>query len=134
MAANVDRGEIDVRIGNQTRTLRFRTAEVAMLEERLEMEPLLFVGQQKGQTRFLIAAIFCGLSRTEKDKTLTPARVADWLDTEKDLDRSELQKSILYAIARGKNGEDAKAAVRALDEAFGEVEAQEAARGAGPLL
>lgn len=133
MVAVADRGELELRIGGQTRTLRFRSAEVFMLEEKLESDALTFVAGQRGQTRFLVTAILCGLSRTERDGRLSPSRVGIWLDEETGLDREKLQKDILYAIARGKNGDEAKKMVAALDEAFAEVTPQEAAEGKGPL-
>lgn len=118
--ANADRGELEVRIGSQVRTLRFRAAECMVLEDRLGMDPLAFIARGGGQTKFLVESIFAGLSR-EKGTKLTPARVASWLDEAEDLDRTEVQKGILYAIARGKPGEEGKQMVKALDEAFGEV-------------
>lgn len=118
--ANADRGELEVRIGSQVRTLRFRAAECMVLEDRLGMDPLAFIARGGGQTKFLVESIFAGLSR-EKGAKLTPARVASWLDEAEDLDRTETQKGILYAIARGKPGEEGKQMVKALDEAFGEV-------------
>lgn len=118
--ANADRGELEVRIGSQVRTLRFRAAECMVLEDRLGMDPLAFIARGGGQTKFLVESIFAGLSR-EKGTKLTPARVASWLDEAEDLDRTETQKGILYAIARGKPGEEGKQMVKALDEAFGEV-------------
>lgn len=118
--ANADRGELEVRIGSQMRTLRFRAAECMVLEDRLGMDPLAFIARGGGQTKFLVESIFAGLSR-EKGTKLTPARVASWLDEAEDLDRTETQKGILYAIARGKPGEEGKQMVKALDEAFGEV-------------
>jgi hypothetical protein len=124
MAANQDRGEIDVHIGGQTRTLRFRAAECMLLEERLESDPLSYVAKGGGQTKFLVECIFCGLSR-EKGSKLTPMRVATWLDDADDLNRSDLQKQILYALARGKPGEEGKQMVKALDEAFGDIDGEQ---------
>ena len=119
MAANPDRGELDVEgLGNETRTLKFRTAELLLLEEQLGKDVLSFIGDRGGQTKFLVAAVYAGLSR-ERDKKLTPMRVAAWFDDYKG-DRAELQKNILIAIARGKPGEEGKEMVRILQEAFGE--------------
>lgn len=131
MAANTDRGELDVRLGNQNRTLVFRTAQVMLLEERLGCDVLAYLGKSGGTTKFLVESIFSGLSRTEKK--LTPMRVAAWMDDAEDLDRQELAKEILYAIARGKPGEEGKEMVRILDEAFGEVEEEEANAKSRPL-
>jgi hypothetical protein len=134
--ANKDRGEIALRIGGQTRTLRFRTAEMMLLEDRLGMDPIGWLGAQKGSTKFLVEAIFCGLSKTEKK--LTPLRVATWLDDDepiaidgREVNREELVKEILYSIARGKPREEAVEMVRILDEAFGR--GGEAEDGSSPL-
>lgn len=132
MAANVDRGEFQLRVGGQTRTLRFRAAECMVLEERLGADPLAFIARGGGQTKFLVEAIFAGLSR-EKGLKLTPSKVAAWLDDADDLDRTDTQKSILYAIARGKPGEEGMEMVKALDEAFGEVPEEVARSGEGEM-
>jgi hypothetical protein len=132
--ANKERGEIALRIGGQTRTLRFRTAEMMLLEDRLGMDAIAWLGGQRGTTKFLVEAIFCGLSKTEKK--LTPLRVATWFDDDtpiaidgRDVTREDLTKEILYAIARGKPREEAEEMVRVLDEAFGKPGGDEA----GPL-
>lgn len=124
--ANKDRGEIGVHIGGQSRTLVFRTAQVMLLEERLEMDVLAYLAKSGGSTKFLVESIFAGLSRTEKK--LTPMKVAAWLDDAEDLNRNDLIKEILFAIARGKPGEEGREMVRVLDEAFGGEE------GDRPLL
>ena len=137
--ANKDRGELGIHIGGQSRTLRFRTAETMLLEDRLGMDVVAWLGAQKGQTKFLVEAIFCGLSKTEKK--ITPMRVANWLDDDdkpvkvggEKVTREDLSKEILYAIARGKPKDEADEMVRVLDEAFGE-EAEVAQNGAGPLV
>lgn len=129
--ANVDRGEVELRLGGQSRTLRFRAAQCMVLEERLAMDPLAFIARGGGQTKFLIEAIFSGLSH-EKSSKITPTKVATWLDDAEDgFDRTDAQKAILYAIARGKPGEEGANMVKALDEAFGDGEKAE---GDGPLL
>jgi hypothetical protein len=107
---------VDVTLGGQARTLRFRSAEVMLLEERLGMDVLAFLARQGGSTRFVVEAVFAGLS-SGADKKLTPKRVTAWLD-EFDGDVDDLQKAILYAIARGKPAQQAKKMVEALDEAF----------------
>lgn len=118
MAANADRGEIDVHLGGQTRTLRFRAAEAMILEDRLGSDPLAYLGRGGGQTKFLIDAVFSGLSG-DKGLKLTPLKVADWLDHAAELDREQFQRDILYALARGRSKAEAEKMVKALDEAFG---------------
>ena len=86
--ANKDRGELALHIGGQTRTLRFRTPELMLLEDRLGMDAVAWLGAQRGQTKFLVEAIFCGLSKSEKK--LTPMRVANWLDDDASPDRKSV--------------------------------------------
>jgi hypothetical protein len=115
--AQSDRGELDVRLGGQSRTLRFRTAECVLLEERLGKDVLAFLVDRGGATKFLVEAIFAGLSG-QGDRKLTPGKVATWLDDFDD-DVEDLQREILYAIARGKPAKEAKRLCEALDGAFG---------------
>jgi len=122
MAANVERGELDVEnLGNQeVRTLRFQTSALLLLEEQLGQDVMSYVANRGGQTKFLVAAIYAGLSNN-RDKKLTPIRIAGWLDTYQG-SRVDLQKSILLAIARGKPGEEGQEMYRILKEHFGEEE------------
>jgi hypothetical protein len=121
VAANPERGEVDVEIGGETRTLRFQTAEMLLLEKQLEKDPLQFVASGGGQSTFLVNAIFAGLSRGGTNKKMTPIRVAGWLDAYTG-DRADLQRKILLAIARGKPGDEGKEQARILEEAFGTPE------------
>lgn len=130
MVANADRGEIDVHLGEQTRTLRFRAVESMLLEDRLGCDPLTFLARGGGQTKFLVDATLAGLS-ADRGLKLTPTKVAGWLDDAADLDREQFQRSILYAIARGKSKLEAEKMVKALDEAFGTPSA-EAVEGKAP--
>ena len=133
--ANKDQGEIEIHIGNQTRLLRFKSKAVALLEDRLGLEPFAFVAQSRGATRFLAEAIFAGLAANasrEQRKEITIDRIYTWLDDAEDLDREKLIQDVLYAIARGKAGEEAKRMVRALDEAFYGVSKEDAEADKGP--
>lgn len=122
--ANKQRGELDLHIGGQTRTLRFRTEEMLALEDRLGMDVLAYFAAQRGQTKFLVEAIFCGLSKTEKK--VSPMRVAKWLDDEdkpvkiegKNARRDDIIKEILYAIARGKPEDESNDMIEVFDEMF----------------
>jgi len=118
--ANSDRGEMEVHVGGQTRTLRFRSSEVMDLEKRLGSDILAFLARNGGQTTFIVEAIFCGL--TPKSDKVTPKGIARWLDDAEDLNRLELQKEIVYAVARGKPGEEGKRMVEVLDEHFNKNE------------
>ena len=122
--ANKQRGELDLHIGGQTRTLRFRTEEMLALEDRLGMDVLAYFAAQRGQTKFLVEALFCGFSKTEKK--ISPMRVAKWLDDDtkpitidgKPARRDDIIKEILYAIARGKPEEESNDMIEVFDEMF----------------
>lgn len=138
MAASPNRGELDVRLGGIHRTLRFRTAETMLLQKRLECDVLAYLARGGGTENFLVEAIFCGLSRDKKAK-INPMRVASWLDDEDkppqvdgvNVTREELQKEVLYAIARGKPKEEAEDFVRVLDEIYSDEESATAPEGNG---
>jgi len=137
--ANGNRGELEIHIGKQTRTLRFRTAEVMLLEERLGMDVIGWLGAQKGSTKFLVEAVFCGLLKSKSK--VTPNRVMAWFDDDdnppsidgKTINRNTLLKEILYAIAKGKPKEESEELVGVLDELFEDVETEEAKAQQGPL-
>lgn len=126
---NPTRPELEIHLGNQTRTLRFNGAQVAALEAALDMDPLAFIGQQKGLNTFCMAAVIAGLSWDKaKRKELTPDTVHSWFDAETELDKEDFAKEVLYAIGRGKTGEEGKRYVRVLEEVFGVAPVE----GAGP--
>ncbi len=130
-----DRPEFEAHIGGQTRKFRFTTAEAVLLEERLGADPLAYLSRGGGATKFVADAIFAGLSYDRGlRRELTPGKVYGWMDQAQDLDREWFQKEVLYAIARGKTGEEAKRMVRALDEAFAEGASSlaQAEAGEGP--
>lgn len=120
---NADRGEVELEVGGQTRLLRFLTAERQALETALGRSVLAHLAQGGGETVLLVNAITCGLARTEK-KRPSPATVQDWLDDYQG-DVAELQKRILYAIARGMPKQGAAELVRVLDDVFGRMAATE---------
>ena len=115
-----DRSEFEVHIGSQTRKFVFRSAAAAALEERLEMDPLSYIGQNRGQTRFIVEAIIVGLPRGKNEDIVSPGRVHKWLDDDADFDRDGFVMAVLYAIARGKPGEEGRRMAAMLDEAFAE--------------
>lgn len=125
---NPDRAEFSVHIGDQTRLLTFRSGQAMALEERLGMDPLAFVGGQKGQTKFIVEAFLVGLPKS-KDEVYSPGKIHKWLDASADFDREAFVRCVLYAIARGKPGEDGKKMALALDEAFAEALKEQAAKG-----
>ncbi len=126
MVAIASKGQLDIHIGAQTRTLQFKTVEVATLSKRLGQDPLAFVANSGGTDLFLMEAIFAGLSHDRKAK-VSPQRVAAWLDDEENppskdgipISRNDLMTEIFYAIGRGKPESEAKDYIDALDDAFG---------------
>lgn len=111
------RGEVEVEIGSEVRTLRFATQEIMLLEERLGCDVLTYLGQGKSQLKFCVEAVFCGLSRAAKANKMNPMRVATWFDSFKG-SLSDMQRDILYAIASGKPGEEGLELAKVLDEVF----------------
>jgi hypothetical protein len=102
---------------------------VTMLEDRLGMDVLAFLSQQKGTQKFLQEAIFCGAVKS--DKTFTPNKAGKKL-AKHDGDLSDLQKEVLYAIARGKPENESRRLVAILDDAFDEAEEELADSMPGP--
>lgn len=113
MAANTDRGELDIEIADKVRRLRFRTSEVIALEKMLGQEVMGYIIGGHGQLQFLRDAIFCGL--VSRDPKLNPVRVAGWLDLYTG-SLYTLKCDILYAIARGKPADEGEDMVRVLGE------------------
>jgi len=143
MPANIDRGELDIYIGSQTRTLRFRTEQTMLLEKALGQDTLAFLGAGGSQIVFLVNAIFYGLQRRgQTSRKVTPTKVSDWLDNADDdnpitiddeaVDRTQLQREILFAIARGKPGAEGRELVETLQESFMEQD-QEVGADPTPL-
>lgn len=117
--SNQSLGEVDVDFGDHVKKLSFKTAEIMMLEERLGAEVFHYLATSKSPLRFCVEAVYAGLSRTAEAKKLTIQRISDWFDKlPKDRSVTEIQKDILYAIARGKPGEEGIELVKALDEQF----------------
>lgn len=117
MTANTNRGEVDIEIGGEVRTLRFATQEIVLLEDRLGCDVLTYLGAGKGQLKFCVEAVFCGLSRSAKANKMNPLRVAGWFDQFTG-SLGDMQRDILYAIAKGKPGEEGLELVKVLDETF----------------
>ena len=132
---SLPRGEIQVRIGGQTRTFQWRTTQMMLLQKRLECDVLQFIAKGGGVEHFLVEAMFCG--SVKQDKKISPGRVAAWLDDDnepiqvsgRDVGRDDLMQEILYTMARGKTEKDQEEMIRILDEIYG----GEKSNGVGPL-
>jgi len=114
---------VTLHIGEQTRTLEFYTRNTVMLEDRLGRDPLSFIAGGGGQTKFLQEAIFCGLAREARKSQLTPSTVASWFDDAGDeFDMDDVQREILYAIARGCPKKDGEKMASMLDLIYAELD------------
>jgi hypothetical protein len=120
------RGEVEVDLGGELRTLRFRTGELRALEKALDSDVLAHMAKSKGSTELLVQSIVCGLmNAVDPKKRPSPDTVDEWLD-EFTGDVDELQRSILYAIARGKPKQAAMQLVDVLDRIYAKANANKA--------
>jgi len=120
---------VTVHIGDQTRTLEFYSRNTIMLEDRLGKDPIAFMAAGGGQTKFLQEAIFCGLARDARKLQLAPNTVSAWLDNApEDFDMDDVQREILYAIARGRPKKDAQKMATLLDRIYEEIAAETGAK------
>lgn len=97
MPKNSLRGEVDIYIGKQTRTLRFATKEIMALEETLGLgvDEIL---SKWASIRVLVNTIWVGC--LHNNKKLTPQKVGRWLDAEdNDLEkRIDLANDVMKAL------------------------------------
>lgn len=111
-----------VQFGGEEVYVHFGWDQVTMLEhDRLEMEVIQYLGAGKSAQKFLQEAIFCGA--VKNDKTMTPKRAGKLLSGFVG-ELTDLQKEVLYLIARGKPEKEAMRLIRILDESFDEAEAE----------
>jgi len=94
-------------LGGQTRTLRYRTHELAMLEERLNMGITQILTPQNIGLRLLREAILVGVAhefagKRGKEARLTPVKVSRWIDDFGDF--TELLNIVIEAITMGLPG------------------------------
>lgn len=101
---NKARGMVDVRLGGRTHTLRFRTHEIAMLEERLGSSITNILSESQLGIRTLREAIIVGVAheyagKKGKEARLTVSKVSRWIDDCEDL--GELMSTVMEAVALG---------------------------------
>jgi hypothetical protein len=106
---NVRRGYAEVFLGGQTRTLRFRTHEIALLEERLGMGITKILTPETIGLRLLRESILVGVAhefagKRGKDARLTPVKVAKWIDDYGDF--TELLNIVVETITMGLPGSE----------------------------
>ena len=101
---NKTRGMVDVRLGGRTHTLRFRTHEIAMLEERLGSSITTILSESQLGIRTLREAILVGVAheyagKKGKEARLTISKVSRWIDDCEDL--GDLMSTVMEAVALG---------------------------------
>jgi len=101
---NKTRGMVEVRMGGRMHTLRFRTHEIAMLEERLGSSITNILSESQLGIRTLREAILVGVAheyagKKGKEARLTLAKVGRWIDECEDL--GELMSTVMEAVALG---------------------------------
>ena len=126
---NKARGYTELKIGGQTRELRFRGNEIAMLEERLDMGISQIMSPDRMGLRILREAILVGVAhefqgKKGKDARLSPQKISRWIDQYGDEggDLGELMKVVYEAIALGLPGGDKMMEDEDEDEEGGEGE------------
>jgi len=101
---NKARGMVDVRMGGRTHSLRFRTHEIAMLEERLGSSITNILSESQLGIRTLREAILVCVAheyagKKGKEARLTVTKVSRWIDDCEDL--GELMSTVMEAVAMG---------------------------------
>ena len=96
MSANSNRGEVEIKIGNKSRLVRFRTNQIAQLEDLSGQGIMKLMSEDSLGIRLLRDAIFVGL--LHENKKLTPNKVGNWLD-DYDGDLADLITSVFQALA-----------------------------------
>ena len=108
---NKARGYTEIKLGGHTRELRFRSHEIAVLEERLGVGITKILSEDQLGLRVLREAIMVGVAhefagKKGKEARLSPQKVSRWIDQYGDEggDLGELMKSVYEAIALGLPG------------------------------
>ena len=101
---NKPRGIVQLRLGGQTRTLRFRTAEIAALEGRFGYGITKILNEDQMGLRFLQEALLVGVAhefagKKGKEARLSTAKVCRWIDDSGDF--TELLQAVVGAISDG---------------------------------
>ena len=101
MPANPKRGETELDIGGHLRTFKWRTSQIAMLEDRLDCGIARILSEEKVGLKTLMEALFVG--HVHLDKRLTVQKTAKWIDDYHG-DLGELMTDVFTAIASGLPG------------------------------
>ena len=108
--ANTTRGITELKLGGHLRTLRFRTNEISILEERLGVGITKILSEDMIGLRVLREAILVGVAHEfagrGKEAKLSSQKVSRWIDQYGDEggDLGDLTKSVYEAIALGLPG------------------------------
>ena len=101
MSANSSRGETTVTIGGRERVVRFRTNQIAQLEDLTGKGIMKLMSDENIGIKLLRDALFVGLLHDERK--LTPTKVGNWLDGY-DGDLAELITTVFEALAESMPG------------------------------
>ena len=96
MSANPSRGEATVTLGGRERVVRYRTNEIAKLEDLQGKGIITLMSQDSVGIKLLRDALFVGL--LHESKKITPDKVCRWLD-EYDGELGELMTTVFETIA-----------------------------------
>tara|TARA_R100000353_G_scaffold143914_1_gene102989 strand:- start:9 stop:362 length:354 start_codon:yes stop_codon:yes gene_type:complete len=96
MSANSSRGETTVTIGGRERVVRFRTNQIAQLEDLTGKGIMKLMSGDSVGIKLLRDALFVGL--LHDDKKLTPTKVGNWLD-DYDGELADLLTTVFEALA-----------------------------------
>jgi hypothetical protein len=107
MVKNKQRGILNIYLGGHNRTLRFRSHEICMLEERLGMGISKILSEDLIGIRVLREAILVGVmhefaGKKGKEAKLTTVKVSRWIDDHGDF--AELLTAVVETIAMGLPG------------------------------
>ena len=96
MSANSSRGETTVTIGGRERVVRFRTNQIAQLEDLTGKGIMKLMSGDSVGIKLLRDALFVGL--LHDDNKLTPTKVGNWLD-DYDGELADLLTTVFEALA-----------------------------------
>ena len=131
---SLEPGVSTMRLGGQTRKLKFDGPRVLQLEKRLDGDVMAHLAGGKGTLTLICEIIYCGLVKRAKD--LTTRDIATWIYGDPELDEEEVAKELVYMVARAKPAKQSVRMVRMLDALYqlvGDDDGSDEAETEGPL-
>jgi hypothetical protein len=113
----VEGGVIAVRLGSQTRRIKWTPEHTYALENKLEQDALAYIQRGGGSFKLMVDMLFIGISLTDRKAKIQPADVAKWWGSF-DGDGETLLEELLYAMARCLPIQQQKERIRLLDMSF----------------